>query len=84
MLADTLKAKERLTQEFGFDERRAKGIIELFNAAEDQVVTKEHLDQRLDALEQRMKKMMRGMGASLLAANAAITAALLALYGFAA
>jgi hypothetical protein len=56
MLADTLKAKERLTQEFGFDERRAKGIIELFNAAEDQVVTKEHLAQRLDALEQRMKK----------------------------
>jgi hypothetical protein len=56
MLADTLEAKERLTQEFGFDERRAKGIIELFNAAEDQVVTKEHLDQRLDALEQRMKK----------------------------
>jgi hypothetical protein len=35
-------------------------------------------------LEQRMKKMMWRMGVSLLAANAAITAALLALYGFAA
>ena len=77
MLIGTLKAQERLTQEFGFDERRAKGIVELFSSAEEQVTTKSDLE----AMEERLKKMVWRVAVSVLAANAAIMAALLALFG---
>jgi hypothetical protein len=68
------------TQQFGFDERRARGIVELITSAEDEVITKNDLE----ALEERLKKMLWRVAVTILAANAGITAALPGLFGCAA
>lgn len=69
MLIGTLTTKKQLVEDYGFDERQAEGVIAAVSSTEDQVVTKAELRRHTTRI---------------LLANAAINAALLALYGFAA
>ncbi len=54
---DTLRAAKRL-KDLGFDERQAEGVAEMLRETPEadagQFVTKEYLDHRLTALEQRL------------------------------
>lgn len=52
MLIDTLKAKNRLVNEYGVDERQAEGLVELIASAEDNLVTKQDLDQLRQEISQ--------------------------------
>ncbi len=47
MLLDTLKAKRHLTEDLQIPENIADGIIETVTSTENQVVTKDYLDQKL-------------------------------------
>jgi hypothetical protein len=59
VLIDTLKAAE-IMEAAGFTEQQAKAVIEAFTPANDELVTKSYLDQRLSNLEQRMMTRIYG------------------------
>lgn len=54
MPIDTLKAKRRLVDDFGVDDRHAEGIVELIANSEERGVTKSDLD----AAEERIKRSL--------------------------
>lgn len=69
MPIDTLKAKRRLVDEFGLDDRQAEGIVELVAQSEERGVTKSDLD----AAEERIKRTLTNR---IYGAAAAVTAVL--------
>ena len=73
MLINTLKTKKRLVEEYGADDRLAEGIVEIISSAEDQLVTKAML-----------KSELRRWALRIVLGNAAVMAALLALFQYAA
>lgn len=74
MPIDTLKAKRRLVDEFGVDDRQAEGIVELIANSEERGVTKADLD----AAEERIKRTL----ANRLYATAAFVTAVLTLMDY--
>ncbi len=78
MLIDTLKAKRHLTDDLQIPENVADGIIETVTSAEENVTTKVDLER----LETRIDKKLARWALTIVLANAALTAALLALFAF--
>lgn len=54
MPIDTLKAKRRLVDDFGLEDRQAEGIVELVANSKERGVTKSDLD----AAEERIKRSL--------------------------
>lgn len=82
MPIDTLKAKRRLVEEYGVDDRQAEGIVELVANSEERGVTKSDLNAAEERLNGRIQKaetrVLRWMMASV-----GVLGALLAVFEFA-
>ena len=50
---DTLDATRRL-RDAGFDEKQAEAVVRVLSESQDKLVTREHFDARLEALELRL------------------------------
>ncbi|PSQ69506.1 MAG: hypothetical protein BRD29_01545 [Bacteroidetes bacterium QH_2_67_10] len=60
MLINTLESKNRLVEEYGVDERQAKGIVELVAEAGGRPVSAALLEKELDAFEACLTRKMYG------------------------
>ena len=50
---DTLEATRRL-RDAGFDEKQAEVVVRVLSDAQERIITREHFDSRLEALELRL------------------------------
>lgn len=71
---DTLEFTRKL-REAGFDEKQAETVVRVLVEAQERLVTREHFDAKLEALELRLTIKLGG----LIAAGVGIIAALLKL-----
>lgn len=71
---DTLEFTRRL-REAGFDEKQAEAVVRVLAESQERLVTREHFDAKLEALELRLTIKLGG----LIAAGIGIIAALLKL-----
>lgn len=71
---NTLDAARR-QRDAGFDEKQAETVVRVLEEAQDNLVTREHFDSRLEALEYRLTIKLGG----LMAASVAIVATLVKL-----
>ena len=69
---DTLDATRRL-REAGFDEKQAETVVRVLSDAQDRLVTREHFDAKLEAIELRLTLKV---GAMIVTAAGIIVAAM--------